>query len=93
MGKNDTTAAVAEEVEPTPAKRDFVVFKDGQHFEERRLTVADWRKAGVQSESPYEVVWNAANLFRVPREKLGFLTEEEFQRFILADPRFVLVTE
>jgi len=70
---------------------EWVVYTDGRHFEERRLTPADWQKVGV--EGPL-VIWDRSNGHRVKKSVLtDFLDEDQFHSFILADPRFELVLD
>jgi len=66
-----------------------VRFTNAQHFEERKITVADWKKVGV--EGP-ELVWDKNNSFELPRDKFGFLNDGQFSSYILADPRFEVVS-
>ncbi len=83
--------ATEEAVQGGPAKVAEVVvqvrFVDAQHYEVRTITQYDWRKAGVP-EAP-EVSWTPMNKFMIRKDYLlSFLTEEQYNRFILADPRF-----
>lgn len=61
---------------------------------ERALTVNDWMQAlgGSATEEQRgklkDVTWNAANSYTVPASELAFLTDDQFQRFIVADPNF-----
>lgn len=71
---------------------EWVVYTDAQHFEERRITKADWAKVGLP-DAP-EVVWDRSNGHRVRKSALmEFLDEDQFHSFILADPRFELVVK
>lgn len=88
MGKEEPERETTTEKRPA---REYVAFKDAMHFEERRMSPQDWTKVGVQ-DAP-EIVWDSRNKFRVPRKQFDFLDDDQFERFILADPRLELVTE
>lgn len=85
-------AATDTEDEPTEeAPSEWVVLADAQHYEERIISPYDWRKVGVE-DAP-TVSWNTSNGHRVKKSELSFLDEDQFARFILADPRLRVVTE
>lgn len=84
MAKQGSLLPEAAEAAP----EEVVRFINAQHFEERKITVADWKKVGV--EGP-EIVWDRSNSFEVPRDKFGFLNDGQFASFILADPRLEVV--
>lgn len=69
-----------------PEKTVFVRYVDAQHFEERRISVRDFAKAGVQDAE--EVVWDRSNGFMVRKDRLrAFMDEAQYQSIILADSR------
>lgn len=75
--------------EPAAAPKQYVVYKDAMHFDVRSISKADWAKVGV-ADAP-TITWDTANGHRVPLEDFGFLSEDEFSRFILADARLEVV--
>lgn len=65
----------------------FVSYVDAQHFEERRISKADFAKAGVADAE--DIAWKPANGFMVRKERLmAFLSEAQYEAIILADSRF-----
>lgn len=53
----------------------------------RRITVQDWKNAGVGSESPVAVEWNAANGFVVDSKEFAFLDDDEFAKLVGEDEK------
>lgn len=79
-----------EEVTAEAGTVQVVRFKDAQHFEVRTLTPSDWLKVGV--EDGQLIHWHKGNNFQVPVEEFKkFLTEDQFNQYILGDPRMELV--
>jgi hypothetical protein len=57
----------------------------------RSITVADWNAVNVKDREGLDAVtWDASNDFTVPREALGFLTDQEFELYIVRDGFFVV---
>jgi hypothetical protein len=57
----------------------------------RSLTTEDWHAANVRDRDGIATVtWDAGNNYTVPREALGFLTEHEFDLYIVRDGSFVV---
>lgn len=54
----------------------------------REVTADQWRAAGVVTSDRHDVRWDASNGKVVNADELAFLTDAEFQRFIVADPDF-----
>lgn len=74
------------------AKRSGVVrYTAGARYTERRITPADWRKAGVEGGKLVE--WTSANGHEVPAEAFDFLDEEQFNRFVVSDSDLKHVTK
>jgi len=78
------------EVDKEREGTEMVRWKDAQHFEIRTLTEQNWSKLGV--EDGKTVHWYKGNDFMVPRSDLDFLTEDQFNLYILGDGRFEVVT-
>ncbi len=56
---------------------------------ERMITVADWNAVDVANmDDAVQVRWHAGNDYKVPGEVFDFLSDQEFARFIVADPAF-----
>lgn len=74
-------------------------------FQERAITESDWARAGLlDPDAPQDqpnkprpgvrtVTWNKANNWRVPASELSFLDDDEWTRFIEADPGLEVVKE
>lgn len=56
----------------------------------RSFTLKDWQNAGVTGEGRKVVTWDVGNGWTVSREDLGFLSDQEFDRLIVADKDFRL---
>lgn len=56
----------------------------GNTFEERVITKADWKRAGV--DNGRDVVWNYGNKFTVDLGDLDFLDDDKFAELIDGDP-------
>lgn len=92
MEEDDNVMAIDDEDaknEKTP--REYVEYADAYHFEVRTITPQNWRALGI--EDGKLIHWFPGNNFRVPRADLDFLTEDQFNQYVLADPRMRLVTE
>ncbi len=57
----------------------------------REISVNDWRRAGIETDEPRAVVWDGRNQLTIDKEDLDFLTEDEFNRFIRNDGKFVVL--
>ena len=71
--------------------RTYVVYVGGAGS--RTIHDWQWKQAGIESNSPRTVQWDASNGYRVPADMLGFLTEDEFTRYIRGDGKFVVISE
>lgn len=80
----------AETEAAAPAVKSYVEYADAQHFEIRTITPHDWQKAGVEGGKLLH--WHKGNGHRVPLgDVMAFLTEDQFNSMILADPRFRVI--
>jgi len=72
---------------------EWVQYKPQAGVDYREISVADWKKSGVNVEEQGAgyVRWDPANDWSVPRGMLDFLTEAQFNQFILGDGRFEVV--
>lgn len=72
---------------PVLEKKTMVWYKDGQHFEVRSITQAQFKQIGI--EAPKDVHWTPANGFVQSKDFLrSFMDENQYANVILADPRF-----
>lgn len=69
----------------------YVETRTKHHFAIRRITEADWARVGV--ELGKQVEWSKDNNFRVKKSDLDFLTAEQFDSYINADPDLRVVEE
>jgi hypothetical protein len=72
---------------PTP--RVGVMHRPTSGVDYREISTRDWERAGVSPEqNPGYVRWDAGNDWSVPRGMLDFLSEGQFNQFILGDGQF-----
>lgn len=76
-----------------PDAREWVVYNPYAGLDYREISIKDWELAGVNADEQGAgyVRWDAGNDWRVPRGMLDFLTEGQFQQFILKDGKFKVV--
>lgn len=63
-------------------KRTVVRYRHDFPFQEREITLTDWKRLGID-HAP--VRWGKANNWEVPVEDLNFLTTDQFADIIEAD--------
>ncbi len=68
----------------------WVTYQAQAGVDYREISVADWKKAGVdvEQQQPWYVRWDARNDWRVPLSMFEFLTDQQFQLFVVNDNRF-----
>ncbi len=78
-----------------PDAQEWVVHQPIAGLDYREISVKDWQRAGVNVEEQGAgyVRWDAANDWRIPRGMLDFLSEGQFNQFILKDGRFRVVED
>jgi hypothetical protein len=101
----DKKPAAEKEKQPTNPREGWEVRYPRARFpfEERSISEADWARAGLLDPDPPQdqprkprdgvraVTWNKANGWRVPATELDFLDDDEWTRFIEADPDLEVV--
>lgn len=88
MAEEEVVETTHEEAEEPV---EWVEYTDAQHFEIRTLTPGDWLRVGV--EEGKLIHWHKGNNFRVARSEFDFLSEDQFNQYVLGEPRMRLVTE
>lgn len=80
-------ATPVAKVEPRPVE--FVVYIGGAGS--RTVHAWQWTQAGIASDRPRTVQWDASNGYRLPKTDLDFLTDDEFDRYIRNDGKFAVI--
>lgn len=77
-----------------PDATEWVEYRPIPGLDYREISTADWKLAGVNVEEQGAgyLRWDAGNDWRVPRGMLDFLTEGQFQQYILNDGKFRVVS-
>lgn len=83
----DTLDQDAKAAEGEPQE---VVKYNGFHFEQRAFTASDLAAIGYPDRE--DIWWNQENNHTVPRDRLSFLSAEDFDRLITRDPKFTVET-
>jgi hypothetical protein len=55
----------------------------GRHFTAREFSTSDWKRAGV--EGGKSVSMNPGNNHTIPASEFDFLTDEQFEKFVMGD--------
>jgi hypothetical protein len=72
-----------------PDAKSWVMHRPTSGVDYREISTRDWERAGVSPEqNPGYVRWDAGNDWSVPRGMLDFLSEGQFNQFILGDGQF-----
>lgn len=75
----------SEENQSSRERATHVRLLNGQPFETRQITSSNWGSVGIDGPT---VEWSKHNKFSVPIETFAFLSDRQFEEYIMADSRF-----